>query len=272
MTPERTSLRAVHLNLVDSSRHLFELDPGAAIDATPGRLFGAGRSSHPTISNAAFRIDDGLDPGDFLEQAHAFFAARNRRFAVWTRRGSAEDDDLIAAATAGGLEAVYEMPEMVLGEKVEVPRLPTGAEMRRVSSAADVAEYWQVATRSYASLGFPAEIFAFYENPDGLSADNVIAFLAHLDGEPAAIAMTLVSHNVAGIYWVGCTEQARGKGLGSAVTAAAVNAGFDLGGEIASLQASPMGESLYRRMGFETVFSYELLLSRPPDSNGHRDA
>ncbi len=48
------------------------------------------------------------------------------------------------------------------------------------------------------------------------------------------------------------------------VTAAAVNAGFDRGAEIASLQASPMGESLYRRMGFETIFKYRLLMWQPP--------
>ena len=56
-------LRArAHLNLVDSSRQLFELDPGAKIEAEQGWLFGAGRSTHPAVSNAAFRIDDQLDP------------------------------------------------------------------------------------------------------------------------------------------------------------------------------------------------------------------
>ena len=76
--------------------------------------------------------------------------------------------------------------------------------------------------------------------------------------------MTIVSHGVAGIYWVGSTEEARGRGLGWTMTATAVNAGFEMGGEIASLQASPMGEGLYRRMGFETIFSYRLLLCPQP--------
>lgn len=261
------SHRNAHLNLIESSRQLFELDPGAEIEAGAGRLFGAGRSSHPVISNAAFRSDDGLDPGELLERAQAFFAARDRGFAVWARKGTAEDRDLIEAAEAAGLQAVYEMPEMILGERVEDPTLPEGVELRRVTSAADADAYWRVATDAYASNGFPPEIFAFYEKHDGLVADNAATFLARLDGRPAAIAMTIVSHGVAGIYWVGTTAEARGRGLGSTMTATAVNAGFDLGGEIASLQASPMGESLYRRMGFETVFDYRLLTHRPPGTS-----
>jgi ribosomal protein S18 acetylase RimI-like enzyme len=156
------------------------------------------------------------------------------------------------------------MPEMVVGGRVEELPPPEGVELRRVASSADAGDYWQVAASAYASLGFPPEIFAHYELHDGLSADNVAAFLAQIDGDPAGIAMTIVSHGVAGIYWVGATEGARGRGLGWTMTAAAVNAGFEMGAEIASLQASPMGESLYRRMGFETIFSYRLLMHPPP--------
>jgi hypothetical protein len=37
-----------------------------------------------------------------------------------------------------------------------------------------------------------------------------------------------------------------------------------MGAEVASLQASPMGESLYRRMGFETIYDYRLYLHHQP--------
>lgn len=259
------SHRIAHLNLIDSSRQLFELDPGAEIEVGSGWVFGAGRSPHPVISNAAFRADDELDPGELLERAQTFFAPRERGFAVWARDGATEDRDLIEAAKAFGLKEVYAMPEMVLDRRAEVHPPPVGVRLRRVVSASDAVDYWRVATGAYASIGFPPEIFAFYENHDGLIADNAAAFIADLDGRPAGIAMTIVSHGVAGIYWVGTGNDARGRGLGSMVTATAVNAGFDMGAEIASLQASPMGESLYLRMGFETIFSYQLLMSAPPE-------
>ncbi|HKB52064.1 MAG TPA: GNAT family N-acetyltransferase [Solirubrobacterales bacterium] len=255
--------RNAHLNLIDSSRQLFELDPGAEIETGAGWVFGAGRSPHPVISNAAFRVDDDLDPAELLARAKAFFATRARGFAVWARAGAAEDRDLVEAAAEAGLKQVYEMPEMVLDRRAEAHPIPPGVELRQVASASDADDYWRVATGAYASIGFPPEIFAFYENHDGLAADNAAAFIADLDGRPAGIAMTIVSHGVAGIYWVGATEEARGRGLGWTMTTTAVNAGFDMGAEIASLQASPMGESLYRRMGFETIFSYRLLMQTP---------
>ena len=100
--------------MVESSRRLFELDPGVEIEAGDGWLFGAGRSTHPVISNAAFRLDDGLDPDELLARARTYFADRERGFAVWARAGTAEDADLIDAAERDDLRNVYEMPEMVL--------------------------------------------------------------------------------------------------------------------------------------------------------------
>jgi len=248
-----------HLNLVDSSRRLFGLDPGAEIEVGDGWVFGAGRSRHPLISNAAFRLDDDLDPAELIARAKAFFASRGRGFALWAR-SIPKDRDLIESATEAGLEDAYAMPEMVLDGPVEKRALGDGIELGRVASAADAKKYWQVAAAAYADIGFPAEIFAFYESHEGLVADDGAAFLAHVDGRPAAIAMTIVSHGVAGIYWVGVAEGARGRGLGRALTAAAVNAGFDIGAGAASLQASPMGKPVYERMGFETIYEYRLLL------------
>lgn len=256
-----------HLNLIDSFRQLFELDSGAEIEAAPGYLFAAGRAQNQLTSNVAFRADGELEPAELLERAQSFFGARGRGFAVWARTGG-PDRELIDAAEGAGLQAVYDMPEMVLDRPAEEVELPAGAELRRVASEEDAEAYWRVAADAYASIGFPAETFAFFDDHAGLGADNIAAFLARLDGRPAAIAMTVVSHGVAGIYWVGCVEEARERGLGRALTARAVNAGLEMGAATASLQASPMGASVYRQMGFETIYEYRMLLSMPPGEGG----
>jgi GNAT superfamily N-acetyltransferase len=254
----------IHLNLIDSSRQLFELDPGAAVEAGDGWLFGAGTPSHPVISNAAFRGEDSVDAKGLVARAREFFGARGRGFSVWVRGDLPEDQDLATAAAEAGCQLVYEMPEMVLGAPAEETPLPPGAGLRRLSEAGQARDYWQVAASAYTSIGFPPEVFGHYSNQAGLLAENVAAFIAYLDDEPVAIAMTIVSHGVAGIYWVGSLEQARGKGLGRAVTAAATNAGFELGADVASLQASPMGKPVYEAMGYETLFDYRLLMSPAP--------
>jgi GNAT superfamily N-acetyltransferase len=254
----------LHLNLIDSSRQLFELDGGAAIEVGDGWLFGAGSPSHPVISNAAFRTDDRVDPEELISRAKDFFAARGRGFSIWIRGDQPEDEGLTVAASEAGLQLVYEMPEMTLEAPVEQPPLPNGVELRPLSKAEEADDYWKVAVASYASIGFPPEVFGGYSNHDGLLAANVAAFIAYLDGEPVSIAMTIVSHGVAGIYWVGSLEQARGKGLGRAVTAAATKAGLELGADVASLQASPMGKPIYEAMGYQTVFDYRLFMSPAP--------
>lgn len=259
-----SGLQRAHLNLVDSSRQFFELDPGAAIEAGPGWLFGAGSASHPVISNAAFRRDDGVDGEDFVARAQEFFAQRGRRFSIWLRAEQAADSDLATAAEAASFQAVYEMPEMLLGAPLPTEPLPAGAELRRLSEPDQAPDFWEVAKAAYATNGFPPEVFAGYTRHESLLAENAAAFVAYLDEEPASIAMTIVNNGIAGIYWVGSHERARGKGLGRAVTVAATNAGFGLGGETAALQASPMGRPIYAKLGYETAFDYRLLISPAP--------
>jgi GNAT superfamily N-acetyltransferase len=258
-------VRRAHLNLVESSRQLFALDSGATLVEADGCMLGAGSSDNPAISNAAFRVDDDLDPAELLRRAGEFFGARGRGYSLWTRGDRREDRDLLEVARAQGLNPFFEMPEMVMERRAEQTPLPDGVELRRLEGSADAADYWHVAGESYASIGFPPEVFEHYDDHSGLVAGNTVAFLAYRGTEPLAIAMTIVTDGVAGIYWVGTTEGARGQGLGRAITAAAVNAGFDLGADIASLQASPMGEPIYNAMGFETIYDYRLLMAAPPE-------
>lgn len=257
--------RAAHLNLVESSRRLFELDSGVAIERGEGWLLGAGTASHPLISNAAFRTDDQFDPDELLVRARTFFGARARGFAVWARAEASEDQDLIAAAERGGLRKVFAMPEMVLDRAPEPCPPPEGVELRRVASPADAEDYWEVAADAYATNGFLEEVFA-YDRSEGLWADGVAAFLALVDGRPASIAMTIVNHGVAGIYWVGTRPDARARGLGRVLTTAAVEAGLEMGSNLVSLQASPLGRPIYERMGFEAIYDYELYLSPAVDA------
>ena len=99
--------------------------------------------------------------------------------------------------------------------------------------------------------GTPSLIRTILADPDGrrglgtldvLRAPHVVAFVAEVDGTVAAGAMVIVTHGVAGVYWVGTRPEGRGKGLAELCTRAAGNAGFDLGARVAGLQASVMGE------------------------------
>lgn len=63
---------------------------------------------------------------------------------------------------------------------------------------------------------------------------------------------------MAGIYAVTTAEPYRRRGIGTAITAAALRAGRDRGLRIGTLQATELGLPVYDRMGFEALGQYEL--------------
>jgi ribosomal protein S18 acetylase RimI-like enzyme len=250
------------LNYAEAMRDLSRRAGGAVHDED-GLLLFAGGHSLPVLANAAMRTGSRLAAADVLERARRFFGAHGRGFTVLIRAHA--DADLAEASAAAGLIALGEMPAMVLDHRLDEAVPPPGVELRRVTSADDVAAYGAVMGAAYATYGMPADVLPGMLNSlETLRAPHIVAVLACLDGRPAAGAMTVVTHGVAGVYWVGTTPEARGRGLAELCTRAAGNAGFDLGGRIASLQASPMGEPVYRRMGYVEVTRYPYLVQLDP--------
>jgi predicted acetyltransferase len=57
-----------------------------------------------------------------------------------------------------------------------------------------------------------------------------------------------------GLYGIGTPPPHRGNGYGSALTVAGIRWGASNGATVAVLQASQLGEPVYRSLGFRTVF------------------
>ncbi len=87
--------------------------------------------------------------------------------------------------------------------------------------------------------------------------------VARRDGVAVATAMTFESDGVASVQWVGTVSAARGSGLGALVTTAVTNLAFERGASSVTLQASPMGEPIYRSLGYETVYRYSEFVRWP---------
>jgi GNAT superfamily N-acetyltransferase len=96
-------------------------------------------------------------------------------------------------------------------------------------------------------LGVPAGFLA--------SADPTVyhVVLARLDGETVATAIAYDLDGDCGIYNVVTLEQARRRGLATAVTALQLHDARARGCETASLQATPMAERLYAAAGFHDL-------------------
>jgi hypothetical protein len=125
------------------------------------------------------------------------------------------------------------------------------------SSADDVADFAAINDDAYQSLGMPpGTIRDALRAPERLLEPHVMIVVVRVGGEPAAAALGFLSHGVAGVHYVGVRSTARGRALGELATRLVTNRAFERGAAFVGLQASSMGESTYRRMGFREIYRY----------------
>ena len=251
-----------HLALLDWYTVSAERTPGTRWERSEDELLVSAAHPFPFLRNA-IRAHDRPDGAGLIARAEEFFGP-DSGYSVYTRPGG-QDEDLEQACRDAGLTLFMERyPEMVCEQRVEIPALPARAEVREVESPEEEAAFWEVCGESYPSLGFPADLFTIYE-PGYLTEPPFEACLAWLDGRPAASALLTIVGDVGVVGWVATEPAARGRGLGEACTAWVTNRIFEQGASLATLQASPMGEPIYDRMGYKEIFGYRLWLRAAPD-------
>ncbi|MGB1253986.1 MAG: GNAT family N-acetyltransferase [Candidatus Promineifilaceae bacterium] len=115
---------------------------------------------------------------------------------------------------------------------------------------------WQRATGGGFGGGFDfAKIWGDTYLKKGLEPDNpFMHFTGYVDGKPVTSSSLLLAGGIAGVYDVSTIPAYRKRGLGRAMTLKAMQVAQQHGYEIAYLRASDEGFSVYRSLGFETLF------------------
>jgi ribosomal protein S18 acetylase RimI-like enzyme len=157
-----------------------------------------------------------------------------------------------------GLTNELAMPAMVIREGDLRDRAVDGLRISTVDGEPDRTLAMETAAVGF---GAPLSIFEPIYQEHVLAVDGFRAYLARADDDVVATSIGYTLGDTAGIFNVATPAEHRGRGYGAAVTAAAARGAFDDGAELAWLQASQMGFSVYRRLGFEQVGT-DLLLTR----------
>jgi GNAT superfamily N-acetyltransferase len=87
-----------------------------------------------------------------------------------------------------------------------------------------------------------------------------LRWMGRMDGKIVATSRIAIGAGVAGLYAISTLASYRGRGIGRAMTIAALRAAQSIGYRIAVLQASDLGYGVYRRLGFRELFQYDVYL------------
>lgn len=255
-------IRLGDLNFVESLREQTRA-AGGEIMEREGLILMRGSHPHP-LHNNVVRLDPQLAPSRCIELAHAYYGELGYGFIVALLNGQ-PSDDLAESCEQAGLSALLAPPAMFVERRLPDADLPAGCELRQVDASA-VRDFVDVSCLAWATYGIPgAAVSMIFADADLFGAPHVRAILGYRAGQPLAAALLLLTHGIGGVYWVGTVPSARGTGLGEACTRAATNLAFDAGVPLVTLQASPMGEPIYRRMGFESLGAYRLFVHAGSD-------
>jgi ribosomal protein S18 acetylase RimI-like enzyme len=246
-----TGLEAVESIARNCFRSFSGLSNARLVDST--EAYGVITDIPLTFCNgiATTRIVDG-EAG--IERVMAPFRERGRSFRWWISP-STEPADLAARLAARGLRHVFDsagmaadltgMPEVGQPDGLTIVRIRDEAAMHSWAnilcsvfnlSAADCATWIDV----FSQIGFGDEA-------------QWAHFVGFLEGIPVATTSLLMAGELAGIYHVATMPQARGRGVGAAVTDHAMRHAREQGARQAALQSSELGFNVYRSLGFEHV-------------------
>ena len=154
------------------------------------------------------------------------------------------------------------------GHKLDGSPVAMSLELERLRAA-------ELGDLDYESGANPAELGPLNELAYGPSAagmaralttppDEAVIWAARDRGELACVMATMDHVDDLGVYFVATHPEHRGRGLASRLVTAALLDARERGLLSSSLQGSPMGRSIYTRLGYTTDFELRMYERRRP--------
>ena len=171
---------------------------------------------------------------ELLQEAGAFKAMENRMMAI----------------------EVKNLPEVVM---------PEGVEMLEVSSKEQLEQWTSVVAPAH---GIPAEMEEHWTDmyeAAGYGPESSVTrhFMALIDGKPVGATSLITAAGVCSVGSVATVADYRKRGIGSVLTLWPLKVAELLGYRVACLSASPDGEPVYEKLGFEKFQKNEVYLWMP---------
>ena len=209
-------------------------------------------------------------PGDeerLIVEARDFFAQQGAPGFCWWFSQDVDQAPWREPLDGLGFKPDNDPPGMALRlDELVAPAIPAGLTIERVTDPAAFQLWNSIFAPGY---GLPPEMGEPFAEVLAGVGDAMRHYIGYLDGVPVATSSLYPAAGVAGIYDVATLPEARGKGIGAAVTAAPLLEARAEGYRAAILQSSDMGFSVYQRLGFRHLvpMDHYYWLSHPEENH-----
>lgn len=247
MRTEAELVAAANESYLGSYRTLVKHCPGGEIREVGG-VFAFATGVPLSLFNGCVVVEP-ASPSEF-GTALDWLAGLGLPHRLWVSEGLATPLGGVAVAH-GYQRGMWPYPGMVL-DPASVPPAPSAGVTVVPVDESGLDAYHRVFAEHGRSMELARQLFS----PGFASDPDVQLFIGRLDGQPVGTSIAMRSGDVGGVYAVATLPDARRRGVGTALTWAAVAADRAWGCETIVLQASEMGFPMYAAMGFRTVVRY----------------
>jgi len=191
---------------------------------------------------------------ELIENALSHFRSLNITKLSWLTEEGVPAMEIKNHLEAYGLTFRESFATEMAADLISLPEnisIPNGLKIVPVEDEATLRKWIHVASVGF---GVPTDVediwYGFFAE---VACERPFrTYLALLNGEPVGTSQLFTSAGVAGIYNVTCIPEARGQGIGAAITLAPLIEARKMGYRVGILQASSMGYKVYQRLGFQS--------------------
>jgi ribosomal protein S18 acetylase RimI-like enzyme len=178
---------------------------------------------------------------------------------TWYVGPQSKPENLGALLEQHGLQPTGEMPGMAIDLELvdDKPGMITNFTIQKASNAEMQALWARIAAvgNGFSDTAIDAwvRVEATMTEPEYKAQPRYIGFM---NDTPVATSVLVLDSGVAGIYAVATIPEARRRGIGKIMTVTPLLEARQIGYRVGILQASSMGYSIYKKMGFREVCKY----------------
>ena len=248
---------AIRANLCDFFRHTSRSNPAEYLEDNQFTRWYT-PLPHPWFNGVLCSNPYSEEDKSFIDETIKYFRLKGTNTFTWWMEPHLKPSNWEAALSGHGFGFSNDTPGMAidLHEMKDSMQPLEGFEIRTVDDEESLHSWTNVFLNGF---GLPPTWESITFNLwMQLGLDFPIRnYLGYWKGKPVSTSTVFYGGGAAGIYCVATLPEARGKGIGAAITLKPLQDAREIGYRVGALQSSEMGFNIYQRLGFSHLCQIE---------------